>query len=508
MDSSPATIVIFGASGDLTSRKLIPALFNNHRKDRFNPDSRIVGFARRPMTDDEFRDKLYRFSRETLGRDCDSACWAKFSAMIHYCQGDLTQEADYQRLNARIEDLETNPGGGRLYYLAIAPELYPQAVDHLGAAGMASEQDGWRRVIIEKPFGRDLASAQALNRQVHASFDERQVYRIDHYLGKETVQNLLVFRFANSIFEPVWNRNYVDNVQITVGERVKVGDRAGYYDTAGVLRDMFQNHMMQVLALVAMEPPSKFEANALRDEKVKVLNAVRGRGAAGVEGYSVVGQYAGYHDESGVPEDSITPTYAALRVDIDNWRWQGVPFYLRSGKALAHKTTEIIIQFSSPPHLMFDTPDDGDLESNRLAITVQPNEGINLSFQTKVPDHGMMLRSSELEFLYSDSYDDGAIPDSYERLLLDAINGDASLFIRSDEIELAWRVMDPVITGWRDNAGDALPMYKPGTWGPVESDSFLKRQGRAWINDAANQQRKGRERSGTSERRECDPPGC
>ncbi|MEE9295259.1 MAG: glucose-6-phosphate dehydrogenase [Phycisphaerae bacterium] len=486
--TDPATIVIFGASGDLTSRKLIPALFDNFRKNRLSPQTRILGFSRTKMTDDEFRDKLYRFSRETLGRDCDAERWSRFSSMIHYLPGDLSRAADYERLNQTLERLEGDGESGRLYYLAIAPLLYPMAVKNLGDAGMAQESEGWRRVVIEKPFGRDLASAQDLNRQVHAVFDERQVYRIDHYLGKETVQNLLVFRFANSVFEPVWNRNYVDHVQITVAERVTVGNRGAYYDTAGVLRDIFQNHMMQVLALVAMEPPSRFEANALRDEKVKVLNAVRVPKAATIENCSIVGQYAGYHNEPGVPADSVTATYAALRLHIDNWRWKGVPFYLRSGKALAGKTTEIIVQFLRPPHLMFDVGEEGELESNRIVITVQPDEGIRLTFQTKLPDQGMTLRTSELEFLYSDVHAHETIPDAYERLLLDCLNGDASLFIRSDEIELAWRIIDPVIDGWERRGEGALPMYKPGTWGPVEADHFMAGEGQGWINDAAGQQ--------------------
>ncbi len=482
--SEPATIVIFGASGDLTSRKLIPALFDNFRKKRLPLGTRIVGFARTPMSNDEFRDKMCVSAKEAMGHHCEEGAWSEFASMISYCAGDLSNADDYEKLEKHLADFE-GENHGRLYYLAIAPKLYPKAVEQLGAAGMASEDQGWRRVIIEKPFGTDLASAKALNATVHSVFDEQQVYRIDHYLGKETVQNLLVFRFANSIYEPIWNRNYVDHVQITVGETVTVGSRAGYYDKAGVLRDMFQNHMLQVLTLVAMEPPSKFEANALRDEKVKVLNAIRTPAQDLVEDYSIISQYAGYHNEPDVPGDSTTPTYAAVRLDIDNWRWRGVPFYLRSGKGLAKKTTEVQIQFLCPPHMMFDADDDTTVECNRLTLTIQPDEGIHLAFQTKVPDAGMKLKPSIMDFHYSDSYDTGAIPDAYERLLLDAIHGDASLFIRRDEIEMAWQIMDPVIAGWAARGDASIPMYKVGSWGPVEADTFLKREGRKWINDQA-----------------------
>jgi glucose-6-phosphate 1-dehydrogenase len=350
---------------------------------------------------------------------------------------------------------------------------------------MAAQDRGWRRIVIEKPFGRDLPSAQALNRQIHAVFDESCVYRIDHYLGKETVQNLLVLRFANTIFEPVWSRNYVDHIQITVAETVPVGSRGAYYDTAGVLRDMFQNHLLQVLTLVTMEPPGRFEADALRDEKVKILRAVRKPRAEDAESYSVLGQYDGYHSEPGVRADSRTPTYAAVRWNIDNWRWQGVPFYLRSGKALAAKMTEVIIQFLCPPHMIFQIPHGETLQCNQLVITIQPDEGIHLSFQSKVPDRGMTLRESNLYFHYRDSYPATPIPDSYERLLLDALHGDGSLFIRKDEIELAWELVDPIIQGWSAQGDRPLPTYRAGSWGPDEADTFITREGRRWVNGAS-----------------------
>lgn len=484
MDSG-GTIVVLGASGDLTSRKLIPALFDNFGKQRLPPATRIVGVSRTPMTDDAFREKLRSATREALGPDCSADVWSRFASRIHYCQADLTLGADYPRLEKKLRDIEGSPPTGRLYYLALAPHLNAQVVEHLGAAGMAAQDRGWRRIVIEKPFGRDLPSAQALNRQIHAVFDESCVYRIDHYLGKETVQNLLVLRFANTIFEPVWNRNYVEHIQITVAETVPVGSRGAYYDTAGVLRDMFQNHLLQVLTLVTMEPPGRFEANALRDEKVKILRAVRKPRAEDAASYSVLGQYDGYHSEPGVRADSRTPTYAAVRWNIDNWRWQGVPFYLRSGKALAAKTTEVIIQFLCPPHMIFQIPHGETLQCNQLVIAIQPDEGIHLSFQSKVPDRGMTLRESNLHFHYRDSYPATPIPDSYERLLLDALHGDGSLFIRKDEIELAWELVDPIIRGWSAQGDGPLPTYRAGSWGPDEADAFITREGRRWVNGAS-----------------------
>ena len=380
--------------------------------------------------------------------------------------------------------LEGSTANGRLYYLALAPQLYEPLIEQLGAAGMADESKSWRRIVFEKPFGHDLESAHRLNASIHSVFSESQVFRIDHYLGKETVQNLLVLRFANSIFEPIWNRNYIDHVQITMAETTLVGSRGGYYDQAGILRDMFQNHMFQILSLIAMEPPSRYSASALHNEKVKVLHAIRPPKPEQIEMYSVLGQYQGYHSERGVSADSITPTFAALRLDIDNWRWQGVPFFLRSGKGMPGKTTEAIIQFRCPPHMIFDAPDDPSSSCNQLLITIQPDEGIHITFHTKVPDSGMAMKQSKLYFHYRDSYPINAIPDAYERLLLDALNGDSSLFIREDEIELAWKLIDPVIEGWR-NRGDKPYSYNKGTWGPTEADTLIKCAGRNWVNGAS-----------------------
>jgi glucose-6-phosphate 1-dehydrogenase len=361
-----------------------------------------------------------------------------------------------------------------LFYLATPPSLYRTVIDHLGRSGL-SRGEGWRRVIIEKPFGHDLDSAMELNAQVHQAFDERQVYRIDHYLGKETVQNVLTFRFANAIFEPLWSRNYIDHVQITVAETIGVGHRAGYYDNAGVLRDMFQNHLLQLLTLTAMEPAAIFEADALRDEKVKVLRAVR------PIRHGIVGQYAGYRTEKGVQEDSRTPTYAALKVFVDNWRWRGVPFYLRSGKRLGEKRSEIAVQFRGVPHLMFPQVADELASRNVLSLCIQPDEGIHLRLEAKEPGWGMRTRPVVMEFHYADGFGSDALPEAYERLLLDAIQGDPSLFARADEIELAWRLVDPIAAEWAEN-DHALPYgYEPGSWGPAEADELLSADGRSWL---------------------------
>ena len=482
MAEQTTTIVIFGASGDLATKKLAPALADLYAKGRLGPEVKIVGVSRSDMTADEFRASFY----QGFGQDADfppaPELWNSFASRIHSCYGDVSAPDGFRELERTLSNIES-PGtpANRLYYLALAPFLFAPTVQALGRAGYQVEDGCWRRVVVEKPFGVNLETAKELNRVVHSVFAEHQVYRIDHYLGKETVQNLLVFRFANAIFEPIWSRNYIDNVQITVAESVSIAERAAYYDHAGVLRDMFQSHILQLLAVVAMEPPSTFEADTLRNEKVKVLESVRAISARDATIHAVQGQYDGYLQEPGVAPGSRTATYAALRLDVDNWRWQGVPFYLRSGKALTNKRTEVLIQFRRPPHLIFPQGRSSDISSNTLSICLQPNEGVHLEFQAKTPDSALELRPVNLEFHYEDSFGGQEIPDAYERLLLDALNGDASLFIRSDEIEQSWSIMDPLIQGLSDPSVRPPEVYDPGTEGPFGADDFLARDGRAWL---------------------------
>ena len=474
-------MVIFGASGDLTSRKLIPALYRLHQRNRLPEQTRIVGVARSKFTHDAWRAELLASTKKFSEGEFDAASWETFAQQIYYQSGDIANTEDFHTLETMLRGIEGEGANTRLYYLSTMPSLYPTAVVQLGKAGMVEESRGARRVVIEKPFGTDLTSARALNELVHGVFEERQVYRIDHYLGKETVQNMLVFRFANSIFEPIWNRNYIDHVQITVAEEVDVGRRGDYYDKAGVLRDMFQNHLLQLLMITAMEAPARYEADLVRDEKVKVLRSVREMHGADFARQTVRGQYDGYLSAPGVPANSNTATFGVIKLYIDNWRWNNVPFYLRSGKAMSCRTTQIVIQFREPPHMMFaDGKRQQHIDSNRLVIQIQPNEGIQLQFQTKVPDAGMKLQTTDLDFKFGQNFT-GALPDAYQRLLLDAIKGDASLFARSDEVELAWGIIDPILSAWQSPAAGPLESYPPGLWGPENGIDWMREQGREWF---------------------------
>ena len=491
-----AVLVIFGASGDLTKRKLIPALSNLALAKRLPERFAVVGYARSNLSHEAFRDRMRdavtEFSRTGLK---DESAWREFAANLYYVTGEYEDPTGYRKLKEFVDQFDRGVRAlpVRVLYLAIPPDLYAPVVQQVAAVDLVSkETDGEprTRVVFEKPFGSDLESARELNRRIHEVLDEKQVYRIDHYLGKETVQNIMVFRFANSVFEPIWNRRYVDHVQITAGETVGVENRGGYYDRAGAMRDMVQNHLLQLLCLTAMEPPVGFSADAVRDEKMKLLRAVRPVPGEEVPQRAVRGQYGrsringkevpAYREEEGVAQDSHTETYAAIKFRIDNWRWQGVPFYLRSGKAMSCRTTQIVIQFREPPQRLFATERNNLCDANRLIIQVQPAEGIQLHFQTKVPDAGMKLRTTDLTFNYCSEFG-RSMPEAYERLLLDALEGDASLFARADEVEAAWRVCDPILNAWQ--AGDRPPLltYEPGAWGPEESAEWMRAQGREWF---------------------------
>ena len=474
----PVSIIIFGASGDLTQRKLVPSLFNLCRKDRLPQRFRIVGYGGTAFTDEQFRTHLAEGVKEFASFKYTEKEWSQFAPNLVYQQGHYDKPEDYEKLNKLLKDWESGPGN-RIYYMATPPGVFPNIIDQLAQTDQLTENEEWRRVVIEKPFGTDLASAHRLNEQIHKALQERQIYRIDHYLGKETVQNLLVARFANTIFEPLWNRNYVDHVEITVAEEVGVEHRGRFYDQVGVLRDMFQNHLLQLTSLVAMEPPASFDATALRNEKVKVLSAIRPMKPEDVPLNTVRAQYKGYREEEGVNPQSTTATYAAVRLQIDNWRWQGVPFYLRSGKALQEKLSQITIQFKEPPHLLFPNGHN-HLTPNMLVVYLQPDEGIHLRFEAKVPDTVAQMRSVDMEFHYADSFGKTAIPEAYERLLLDVISGDASLFTRADEVETAWGLIDPILQTWDKQQQPPLAFYDPGSWGPQEADDLLAKEHRKW----------------------------
>ncbi|HZT24052.1 MAG TPA: glucose-6-phosphate dehydrogenase [Verrucomicrobiae bacterium] len=488
----PCSIVIFGASGDLTARKLIPA-FYHLVKDRQMPSAyRIVGFARREKTDDSWRQELRaaldQFSRT---KPVEETVWRQFAANVFYCQGDLTDPAAYQKLEQMLAAFGSGPlRENLLFYLATPPSQFGTVIEQLHRAGLLhKEGPGWQRIVVEKPFGHDLASARTLNSELTRYAHEQQVFRIDHYLGKETVQNILMFRFSNSIFERLWNRDIVDHVQITVSEKIGVGERGGYYEEAGALRDMVQNHLLQVLALVAMEPPVSLEAEAIRDEKVKLLKSIRPLTPADVARQVVRGQYfagvvngqpvPGYRQEPKVKSDSNVETYVALKLFIDNWRWSGVPFYLRTGKYLPQSASEVRIQFRPTPNVLFAAQCGQRLDPNAIALRLQPNEGIYLRFNGKVPGTSLGVRPVRMHFSYDAEF--GAYtPEAYERLLLEAIAGDATLFIRRDEVETAWQIVDSIRAGWNGKPLTNREFYAAGTWGPIAADDLLAQSGHAW----------------------------
>ncbi len=486
-------MVIFGASGDLTQRKLIPALYSLMCDGLLPDEFAMIGFARKAKTNESFREEM-RAACEEFARlkPIDEAIWEKFARSLHYQQGDYGSATDYEVLCKRLAAIEQAHGSGanRLFYVATPPEVYPTIIENVGSmlcTGAAGGDRHWSRIIIEKPFGHDLKSARELNEHVHRFFREEQVYRIDHYLGKETVQNIFVFRFANGIFEPIWDRRYVDNVQITVAESIGIGNRGSYYEKAGVIRDIVQNHLLQLLALTAMEPPAEFSADAVRNEKVKVLKALRvdtSRGDGTVRGQygpgKIDGQIVpGYTQEEGVAPDSTTETYLAMKLFVDNWRWAGVPFYIRSGKRMAKRLTEIVIQFKMPPLLLFKETIARAIEPNLLVINIQPHEGISLRFGAKVPGSGDNIQTVVMDFNYGSTFKN-ATPEAYERLILDAMLGDSTLFTRSDEVEASWALLTPVIERWEAGGGSFIELYRSGSWGPKEADDFLAADGRKW----------------------------
>ncbi len=490
--ADPSVMVIFGASGDLTKRKLIPALYNLAKEGLLAKEFAIVGISRSDMSHEAFRKKIGDDLKEYASGAVDKDLWHWFAERLYYLPGDLNDAKTYKSLGALLKQVnETHSTKGNyFYYLAIAPEFFSPVIEQLGNAGLVHEENGsWRRVIVEKPFGRDLESARSLNRELQHVLEEDQIYRIDHYLGKETVQNILVFRFANGIFEPIWNRRYIDHVQITVSEDLGVEQRGGYYDESGALRDMVPNHIFQLITLTAMEPPVSFDANAVREEQAKILRAIQPISPEEVLTRTVRGQYGpgeirgqkvpGYRQEEKVPKDSTTETFVALKLHIDNWRWAHVPFYLRTGKRLPKRVTEIAIQFREAPHMLFRQTTIHELTQNRLVLRLQPDEGISLSFGAKMPGAVMRLGSVDMDFEYEDYF--GTTPSTgYERLLYDCMLGDATLFQRADMVEAGWEIVEPILDVWKALPPRQFPNYAAGTWGPKEADELLRRDRHSW----------------------------
>jgi glucose-6-phosphate 1-dehydrogenase len=489
----PCTVVLFGASGDLAKRKVIPAMFDLAQHKALGARYAIIGFSRTAMTDESFRSTIGEAAK-TISEvgPIDPQQWSEFAANLYYSPGDYGKPESYVALAKRLKEISEAKqlGGNILFYISTPPEVYRDIVEQIGKAGLnkPSSPNSWVRIIIEKPFGRDLASAEDLNSKVLSVFDEKQVYRIDHYLGKDTVQNLLVLRFGNGIFEPLWNRNYVDHVQITAGETLGVERRGGFYETTGALRDMIQSHVLQLTALVAVEPPASFDAISVRNEKLKLLQSIRPFNPELMAQSVVRAQYAagkigdkdvpGYRQEQGVEPRSRTETFVAARVEIDNWRWAGVPFYLRTGKRLAKRSTEIVIQFRCAPHMVFRNK---GIEPNRLVLNIQPDEGISVSFSAKRPGTEMNIGNVTMKFSYEEGFGKATRP-AYATLLNDCVRGDATLFDSGDNVEAAWSLVDPILDVWNATKSATVPQYASGSWGPAESDALLERDGRHWHN--------------------------
>ncbi|ADE55217.1 glucose-6-phosphate dehydrogenase [Coraliomargarita akajimensis] len=490
----PTVMVIFGASGDLTARKLVPAIFNLGVDNLLPGDFHLIGYGRKPIEDEAFRSIMDEAINEFSRRPLNEEIWGRVRSTMTYHAGGYDESAAFVSLAQKIDAIEAELGREvqRLFYISTPPSVFEPIIANLGSSGLARAHFGTKlasKVIIEKPFGRDLESARELNASINGVFDESQVYRIDHYLGKETVQDLLVQRFANSIFEPLWNREYVDNVQITVAESLGVGTRGGYYDTSGALRDMIQNHTMQLVALTAMEPPVSLDPESIRDEKVKVLKAIQPLELKPVGGDVVRARYTGglvngeavpaYLDAEGIPADSTTETYAALRLSINNWRWKGVPFYIRSGKRMARRASEIAIQFKRPPGILFSEGSKFDVAANTMVIRIQPDEGVTLVMNSKVPGLETRTQPVKMHFRYSTTFGSNT-PEAYERLILDAMIGDSTLFIRGDETEASWKLVTPILEYWKECGAQGLEEYAAGSWGPLASEQMLWEKSHQW----------------------------